>query len=127
MRKILIAVVAAATIGTTALATSGPADAWGWRGGWGGYGWRGGWGGGYGWRGGWGGYGWRGGLGYRGWGYGAAGFAAGAVVGAAIAAPYYGTYYGYAPTYYAVPSYYGYVPTYYAPVYGIGGGCGCCC
>jgi hypothetical protein len=108
MRKILIAVVAAATIGTTALATSGPADAWGWRGGWGGYG-------------------WRGGLGYRGWGYGAAGFAAGAVVGAAIAAPYYGTYYGYAPTYYAVPSYYGYVPTYYAPVYGIGGGCGCCC
>jgi hypothetical protein len=74
MRKILTAVVIAATLGLTALATSSPADAW-WRGGWGGWGWRGGWG----------------------WGPGPfwGGVAAGAVVGGALAAPYY--YRGYYP------------------------------
>jgi len=42
MKKILTAVILAATLGVTALATSSPADAW-WRGGWGwGWGWRGG-------------------------------------------------------------------------------------
>ena len=84
MKKILIALVAATTIGVTALATSSTADArygYGWgRAGWG----YGGWG-----YGGWG----RGGWGYGGWGYGGygyGGFAAGAVIGGALAAsPYY--------------------------------------
>jgi hypothetical protein len=78
MRKILTAIVMAATLGLTALATSSPADAW-WRGG---PGW---------------GWGWRGGCCWGRapfWG----GVAAGAVVGAAVAAPYYyGGYYPYGP------------------------------
>jgi len=113
MKKFLIALVAATTIGVTALATSSTADARY------GYGWgRGGWG--------------RGGWGYGGRGFG--GFAAGAVIGGALAAPSYYTFgplsdsysyapgygsaYGYGPVYYA-PVYYGYAPGYYV------GGCGC--
>jgi hypothetical protein len=124
MRKILITLVAAATLGMTALATSSSAEArWGY-GGWGRAGWGyGGWG-----RGGWGYRGW----GYRGWGYGGwglGGFAAGALAGAAIAStPYYpyAGYYPYAPGYYAyAPTYY--VPTYYGYITTFGGGCGCCC
>jgi hypothetical protein len=81
MRKILTALVAAASISAAALAMSSPANAAGWgHGGWGG-GWHGG---------GWGG-GWRGGY----WGPGA-GFVAGALIGGALAAPYYyGGYGGY--------------------------------
>jgi hypothetical protein len=77
MKKILTAVVVAATLGLTALATSSPADAW-WRGG--------------------PGWGWRGG-----WGWGPGPFVAGAVVGGALAAPYY--YRGYYP--YGPYGYYG--------------------
>jgi hypothetical protein len=68
MKKIVTALVAAATIAVAALATSGSAEAR-----WGG-GWHGGWGG------------WRGG-----WGPGpvVGGFVAGAIVGSALAAPYY--------------------------------------
>jgi hypothetical protein len=115
MRKVLIALVAAVTLGTTALATSSSADArWFGYGGWGraglGYG-------------GWGYRGW----GHRGWGFG--GFAAGALAGASIAsAPYYpyAGYYPYAPGYYAyAPTYY--LPTYYGYVTTFGTGCGCCC
>jgi hypothetical protein len=83
MRKILTALVAAASISAAALAMSSPANAAGWgHGGWGGGGWHGG---------GWGG-GWRGGY----WGPGA-GFVAGALIGGALAAPYYygGYPYGY--------------------------------
>jgi hypothetical protein len=86
MRKILVAVVAAATLAGAAVATSGPALAYhgGWHGGWHGGGWRGG-----------------------GWGWGAGGFVAGALVGSALAAPYgYGYGYGY-------PAYYGYPAPYY--------------
>jgi hypothetical protein len=77
MRKILTALVAAASISAAALAMSSPAEAWH-GGGWHGGGWRGG---GYG-----GGY----------WGPGV-GFAAGAIIGGALAAPYYygGYPYGY--------------------------------
>ena len=64
MRKILAAVVAAATLAGAAVATSGPAEAR-----WGG-GWHGGWHGG-------------------GWGWGGGGFVAGALVGSALASPYY--------------------------------------
>ncbi len=71
MRKLLTALVAAASISAAAIAVSSPADAY-WRGG----GWRGG--------------GWHGGY----WGPGL-GFAAGAVIGGALAAPYYP--YGYLP------------------------------
>jgi hypothetical protein len=86
MKKILTAIVLAATLGVTAVATSSPADAW-WRGGWG---WRGG------------GWGWRGGCC---WGPGP--FVAGAVVGGAVvggaalaARPYYyGGAYPYGPYY----------------------------
>ncbi len=67
MRKVLTALVAAAALGATVVATSSPANAW-WR-----------YGPGWGW-------------GYRGWGWGVA---AGAAVGAAAAAPYY--YRGYYP------------------------------
>lgn len=77
MRKILVAVVAAATLAGASVATSGPALAY--HGGWHG--------------------GWRGG----GWGWGAGGFVAGALVGSALAAPYY----GYGPYYYGYPPYYG--------------------
>ena len=75
MKRILTALVAAATLAGAALTSSAPAEAY-WRGG---YGWHGG------------GWGWRGG----GWGWGLGGFAAGAVVGAALASPYYGYPYGY--------------------------------
>ena len=75
MRKILTALVAAASISAAAIAVSSPADAY-WRGG-------GGWHGGY-------GGGWRGGY----WGPGV-GFAAGALLGGALAAPYYYRPYGY--------------------------------
>jgi hypothetical protein len=70
MKKMLTALVAAATIAGAAVATSAPAEAR-WGGGWHG--------------------GWRGG----GWGWGLGGFAAGAIVGSALAAPYY--YGGYGP------------------------------
>jgi hypothetical protein len=92
MRKLLTALVAAATLAGAVVAMSGPAEArWGGGGGWHGGGWHGG---------GWG----------RGWGWGAGGFAAGALVGSAIASSYYdpygygGGYYGYAPP---PPPYYG--------------------
>lgn len=78
MKKIVTALVAAATIGAAALATSGTAEAR-----WAGGGWHGGWRGG--WRGGWGPGPFIGGL------------AAGAIIGGALAAPYYypyGYYYG---------------------------------
>jgi hypothetical protein len=75
MKKILTALVAAASISAAAIAVSSPADAY-WRGG-------GGWHGGY-----YGG-GWRGGYGPG------LGFAAGALLGGAIAAPYYYRPYGY--------------------------------
>jgi hypothetical protein len=81
MKKMLTALVAAATIAGAAVATSAPAEAR-WGGGWHG--------------------GWRGG----GWGWGLGGFAAGAVVGSALAAPYY--YGGYGPYgYYGAPYPYG--------------------
>jgi hypothetical protein len=76
MRKILTALVAAASIAAVTVATSGTAEAR----------WGGGWHGGYG--------GWHGG----GWGWGAGGFVAGALVGSALAAPYYYPY-GYYPPY----------------------------
>jgi hypothetical protein len=75
MRKILTALVAAASISAAAIAVSSPADAY-WRGG-------GGWHGGY-------GGGWRGGY----WG-GPGPFIAGALIGGALAAPYYYRPYGY--------------------------------
>jgi hypothetical protein len=79
MRKFLTVVVAVASIGAAALATSSSADAR-WGGGWGG--------------------GWRGG-----WGWGPGPFVAGALVAGAIAAPYY---YGYGPYYpYGPYPYYG--------------------
>src|SRR5579862_5919505 len=84
MRKILVALVAAATIAGAAVTTSGPAEAR-WGGGWHGGGWHGG--------------GWRGG-----WGWGAGGFVAGALVGSALAAPYYYGY-GYPYGYYPYPYY----------------------
>lgn len=81
MKKMLTALVAAATIVGAAMATSAPAEAR-WGGGWHG--------------------GWRGG----GWGWGLGGFAAGAIVGSALAAPYY--YGGYPYGYYGAPyPYYG--------------------
>jgi len=81
MKKMLTALVAAATIAGAAMATSAPAEAR-WGGGWHG--------------------GWRGG----GWGWGLGGFAAGAIVGSALAAPYY--YGGYPYGYYGAPyPYYG--------------------
>jgi hypothetical protein len=78
MRKILAALVVAATLAGMVVATSGPASA-AWHGGWHGGGWRGG-----------------------GWGWGAGGFVAGALVGSALAAPYYYPY-GYYP--YGYPYY----------------------
>jgi hypothetical protein len=80
MRKILTALVAAATIAAAAVATPTTADArWGGHGGWHGGGWHGG---------GWHGGGWRGGA-FLG------GLAAGALIGGAIAAqPYYYSGYG---------------------------------
>ncbi len=68
MKKMLTALVAAATIAGAAVATSAPAEAR-----WGG--------------------GWHGGRG-GGWGWGLGGFAAGAIVGSALAAPYYYGGYG---------------------------------
>jgi hypothetical protein len=71
MKKLVTALVMAASLAVAAVATSGSAEArWGWGGGWG---WRGGW-----------------------WGPGL-GFAAGALVGGAIASSYYYPYgyYGY--------------------------------
>ncbi len=81
MRKILTALVMAASLAAIAVGTSSSAEAR-WGGGWRGGGWRGG-----------------------GWGWGAGGFVAGALVGSALAAPYY---YGYGPYgYYPPPPYYG--------------------
>jgi len=72
MKKVLTAIVIAATLGLTALATSSPASAW-----------------------------WRGGWGWRGCCWGPGPFVAGAVVGAGAAAwayrPYYYGYYPYGP------------------------------
>jgi hypothetical protein len=90
MKKMVTALVVAASLATTAIATSGTAEAR--------------WGGGGGWHGGWGGGGWRGG-----WGPGL-GFAAGALVGGAIASSYYYPY-GYYPYGYGYG--YGYPSPYY--------------
>ncbi len=86
MRKMLSALIIAATVAVTLTTVSGPAEArWG-------YGWHGG------------GWGWRGGRDWRGgWGWG------GAAPGYALASPYYGYGYGYPPYSYG---YYGYVPLY---------------
>ena len=69
MKKIVTALVAAATVAGASMATTGAADArpWGWRGGW--------------------------------WGPGpvVGGFVAGAVIGSALAAPYYYPYGYYGP------------------------------
>ena len=91
MKKAVLALATAATIGVTALVTASPA-----------YAWRGGWGGG-----------WGGGL--------AGGLIAGAVIGGIASSAYaYGPGYGYygGPGYYGgyAPAYYGG----YAPAYGYG-------
>jgi hypothetical protein len=77
MKRIVTALLAAVTIATMALASSGTAEAR-WVGGWHG-GWRGGW--------------------HRGWGPGPfiGGLAAGAIIGGALAAPYYYPYGYYGP------------------------------
>ncbi len=106
MKKAVLALATAATIGITALAAPSPAEAR-WRGG--GWGWGGGWGPGL-----------------------AGGLLAGALIGGIASSAYaygpgygyyggpaYGYYGGYAPAYYGyAPAYYGgYTSSYYAPAY----------
>ena len=113
MRKIVTALIAAACIAGTAMASSNTAQArWGGGGGWHGGPGFGGWRGGPGFGGGWhGGGGWYPGLGI------AAGVAAGAILGGVLASPYgYGGYYPYG---YGVTPGYGYGG---AAFYGYGGG-----
>ena len=95
MKKSLSALIIAASVAVTAIATSGTAEAqWGYR-------WHGG------------DWGWRGGLGWRGgWG--------GAALGYTLATPYYGYGYAYAPYsygYYAVAPLYSYDPHYCGDCY----------